>query len=144
MLPSSAFFPSIVKGSFELTEYAKHFGLIEGRSYVHVDNSQWGQGVVFIDKTGNLNIDFSRAGIKSILSERSAARLRLLPTGFKYFNKPALLSDGQIVVVMSGEISLDGDEVYKVFRETEPRIMQVKVHNLTFNLNRSRFTARLG
>lgn len=109
-----------------MTDHAKHFGLIVGRSYVHAEYSKWGQGVVFIDKAGHLKIDFSGAGIKRVLSESSAAKLKLLPAGFKYFNKPARMSDGQLVVVMSGEISLGGDEVYKVFREIEPRLLQVR------------------
>lgn len=108
-----------------MVESNKNFGLIEGRSYVHEDYNEWGHGVFFIDKNGSLKIDFSRAGIKSILSFKSAGKLKMLPEKFMYFNKPAKLIDGRLVVLMGGEISPEGDEFYTVFSEIEPRVFHV-------------------
>lgn len=108
-----------------MTDNDKSLGLIEGRCYVHEDYPKWGHGVFFIDKTGSLKIDFSQAGIKSVLSRASAGKLRILPTRFKYFNKPARLADGQLVVLMGGKVGSTGDEVYTVFRDSEPRIAHV-------------------
>lgn len=99
-----------------------YFGLKLGSKYFNTQFENWGPGIVFLDNNKKLKIDFNKNGIKSILNESAASKLRPAPEGIEFINNVVYLQDGQLVVIVEATISTTGITHYKIFREEKPRI----------------------
>jgi hypothetical protein len=97
------------------------YGLYPDKKYQHQKYPHWGLGKVFFDRKGKLKIEFSKAGIKSILSESSASHLVMVPEGADLIGKPVVLDDDQLVILLDAKFLENGNSFYHFFKIAEPR-----------------------